>query len=40
MIPEEVQLTEVPGANYRYVYLKSLPVLVEADSRTVTDVIR
>lgn len=40
MIPEEVQLTEVPDTNYRYVYLNGLPVLVEADDRTVVYVVR
>ncbi|MFY0309081.1 DUF1236 domain-containing protein [Leisingera sp. D0M16] len=40
VIPEEVQLAEVPDSNFRYVYLKGLPVVVEADSRTVIHVIR
>lgn len=40
MIPEEVQLTPVPDTNYQYVYLNGLPVLVEADNRTVVHVVR
>lgn len=40
MIPEEVQLTAVPDSEYRYVYLNGLPVLVEADDRTVVYVVR
>ncbi|WP_323777149.1 DUF1236 domain-containing protein [Leisingera sp.] len=40
MIPEQLQLTEVPDSAYWYVYLNGLPVLVEADSRTVIHVIR
>ncbi|MBY6054824.1 DUF1236 domain-containing protein [Leisingera daeponensis] len=40
MIPEEVELTPVPESDYRYVYLNGLPVLVEADSRTVIHVVR
>ncbi|AHD01335.1 DUF1236 domain-containing protein [Leisingera methylohalidivorans] len=40
VIPEQVQLAEVPDSKFRYVYLNGLPVLVEADSRTVIHVIR
>ncbi|UWQ57146.1 DUF1236 domain-containing protein [Leisingera caerulea] len=40
MIPEEVELTAVPDSEYRYVYLNGLPVLVEADDRTVVYVVR
>ncbi|OBY27487.1 DUF1236 domain-containing protein [Leisingera sp. JC1] len=40
VIPEGVQLTPVPDTGYRYVYLNGLPVLVEADSRTVVHVVR
>lgn len=40
MIPEEVQLTDVPDSNCRCVYLNGLPVLVEADGCTVVCVVR
>jgi hypothetical protein len=35
VIPQEVQLYEVPESRYSYIYVDGQPVLVESDSRTV-----
>lgn len=40
IVPQQVQLAEIPESEYRYAYLNGLPVLVETKNRTVVHVVR
>ncbi|WP_264213074.1 DUF1236 domain-containing protein [Leisingera thetidis] len=40
IVPQEVQLAEIPESEYRYAYINGVPVLVEAENRTVIHVVR
>ncbi|MFW8594659.1 DUF1236 domain-containing protein [Cribrihabitans neustonicus] len=39
-LPETVELKEIPDSEYRYVYVNNVPVLVEAENRTVVHIVR
>ncbi|MFW8636286.1 DUF1236 domain-containing protein [Cribrihabitans pelagius] len=39
-LPETVELQEIPDSEYRYVYVNTLPVLVDAENRTVVHIVR
>ncbi|MGR3762315.1 DUF1236 domain-containing protein (plasmid) [Roseobacteraceae bacterium NS-SX3] len=39
-LPETVELAEIPNSDYRYVYVNGLPVLVDAENRTVVHIVR
>lgn len=40
IVPQEVQLAEIPESEYRYAYINGVPVLVETKNRTVIHVVR
>ncbi len=40
VVPETVELVEIPDAELRYVYINGQPVLVEPEERTIVHVVR
>ena len=40
VVPESVELVEIPDAELRYVYINGQPVLVEPEQRTIVYVVR
>lgn len=40
IVPDTVELVEIPESQYRYVYINGLPVLVEPEERTIVYVVR
>lgn len=40
IVPQEVQLAEIPDSDYRYAYINGVPVLVETEKRTVVHIVR
>lgn len=40
IVPQKIQLAEIPDSDYRYAYINGVPVLVETENRTVIHVVR
>lgn len=39
-VPELTDLSEIPGTDYRYVYVNGVPAVVEPEGRTIVSVVR
>ena len=40
VVPESVELNTIPNSDYTYAYLNNVPVLVDAENRTVVHIVR